>query len=466
MTQFEKKLVSIVPSERQLNWQETEFYAFIHYGVNQFTGREWGTGKEEPSIFDPRHLDTDQWCESFAKAGMRGAIITAKHHDGFCLWDTEHSQHSVMYSHYGKDIVALLADSCRKYGLKLGFYLSPWDRHDERYGQGKSYDDYFCAQLKELLSNYGEIFSVWFDGACGEGPNGKKQAYDWKRYYTIVRELQPGAAISVCGPDVRWCGNEAGHCRISEWSVVPRSMVDNEAIKENSQQADDTAFRQRIRSDEQDLGSRRILEKHEELVWFPAEVNTSIRPGWFYHAEEDSKVRSLEELSSIYIQSVGGNGTFLLNIPPHPQGYIAPPDVARLEELGQWIKNSFTENLLVNEVFTASSHEHGYEPDRINKSGEYWKALDDDKEQWVSIKAGYPITPRFLVMQEEIRQSQRIEEFSLSYWDGEVWANACDGTVVGYKRICPLPDGITAQKWMLRITACRGGATIKTLRLY
>jgi len=173
MTALEEELVSVKPSERQIQWQETEFYAFIHYGVNQFTGCEWGTGREEPSIFNPRQLNTDQWCKSFAKAGMRGAIITAKHHDGFYLWDTKFTSHSVMYSPYGKDIVAQLADSCRNYGLKLGVYLSPWGRHDARYGQGKAYDNYFCGQLTELLTRYGEIFSIWFDGACGEGPNGK-----------------------------------------------------------------------------------------------------------------------------------------------------------------------------------------------------------------------------------------------------------------------------------------------------
>ena len=453
MTEFVNKLVSVVPSERQIKWQETEFYAFIHYGINQFTNREWGTGNESPSIFNPQKLDTDQWCACVKMAGMRGIIITAKHHDGFCLWDTKHTRHSTMYSPYGKDIVAQLASSCAKHALKLGIYLSPWDRHDSRYGQGEPYDAYFCAQLGELLTNYGEIFCVWLDGACGEGANGKAQVYDWQRYYALIRELQPGAVISVCGPDVRWCGNEAGHCRKNEWSVVPRSMIDNEAIRENSQQADDAAFRRRVPSEEQDLGSRQALidydkKGHGELAWYPAEVNTSIRPGWFYHAEEDDKVRSLEELASIYIQSVGGNATFLLNVPPHPQGYIAAQDANRLAEFGRWLEDSFRENLLTQASFTAS-----------NQSGEL-------NEQWVMAETAHAISPHFFVLQEEIRESQRIEEFCLLYWNGAAWTEACSGGAVGYKRICRLRAAISSNKWMLRIPASRGPAVIKTFALY
>lgn len=466
MTELEKRLVSVVPNERQLRWQETEFYAFIHYGVNQFTNREWGTGQESPEIFNPQSLDTDQWCRCFTKAGMKGVILTAKHHDGFCLWDTSHTQHSVMYSPYGKDIVAQLAESCRKHGLKQGIYLSPWDRHDARYGQGNPYNDYFCDQLTELLTHYGEIFSVWFDGACGEGPNGNKQVYDWNRYYDLIRKLQPGAVISVCGPDVRWCGNEAGHCRKSEWSVVARSMIDNEKVQEKSQQADDEAFRQRIPSDIEDLGSRERLKNIEALAWFPAEVNTSIRPGWFYHAEEDDKVRSLAELSSIYIQSAGGNATLLLNVPPHPQGFIAPPDQKRLEELGEWLRNSFKHNLLAQAAYTASSYESEHDPNAIQRPNEFWKSREDDSDIHITADAGSVISPRYLVLQEEITQSQRIEAFTLYAWEDGEWKAVCGGTVVGYKRICPLPQNVSASLWKLVIPASRSGATLKTFALY
>lgn len=466
MTELVKRMTSVVPSPRQIKWQETEFYAFIHYGVNQFTDREWGDGQEDPQIFDPRQLDTDQWCASFAEAGMKGAIITAKHHDGFCLWATQYTTHCVTASPYKKDIVAQVALSCRKYGLKLGIYLSPWDRHDARYGQGKEYDDYFCNQLTELLTGYGDVFCVWFDGACGEGPNGKKQVYDWSRYYAVIRQLQPEAVISVCGPDVRWCGNEAGHCRASEWSVVPASMVDNEKVQEKSQKEDDSLFRKRIPSGNEDLGSRDVLKDAEELIWYPAEVNTSIRPGWFYHQAEDESVRSLEELTNVYLQSAGGNATFLLNIPPHPQGYIAPPDVQRLREIGAWLKGSFGTNLLADAAYTASSSEQGHGPEQIGKQGGYWKAEDDDAAIQIIAQADGDICPQYLTLQEEITQSQRIEAFTLSCWlDGE-WKAVCEGTVVGYKRICPLPHAVSGSRWRVTIPASRGGATLKTFALY
>jgi len=411
--------------------------------MNQFTNREWGTGREEPQLFNPQALDTDQWCDCIAKARMRAVILTAKHHDGFCLWDTKHTDHSVMHSPYGRDIVAQLAQSCSKRGLKLGIYLSPWDRHDARYGHGKAYDDYFCAQLTELLSGYGEIFCVWLDGACGEGPNGQKQRYDWERYYAVVRNLQPDAVLSVCGPDVRWCGNEAGRCRKSEWSVVPKSMADNEKIAGLSQQEDNEAFRQRVPSDSDDIGSREALRGIDDLIWYPAEVNTSIRPGWFYHVEEDQKVRTLAELQSIYLQSVGGNAAFLLNVPPHPQGYIAAPDAKRLEELGTWIHSSFSLNLLEGASFSVS-----------------------DDSYVVSVKTKRPVSPQYLVLQEDITQGQRIEAFTILYEQDEAWQIACQGTVVGHKRICPLPDGISSCQWKLEIHSCRGEARLKTFALY
>lgn len=466
MTDLLKRLTSTIPNPRQLKWQTLEFYAFIHYGINSFTGREWGTGQESPELFNPQFLDTDQWCDCLAKAGMRAVIVTAKHHDGFCLWDTKHTDYSVMSSPYGKDVVAGLAASCRKYGLKLGVYLSPWDRHDPRYGHGKEYDDYFCNQLTELLQNYGDLFCVWLDGACGEGTGGNKQHYNWERYYDLIYRLQPNIVISVCGPDVRWCGNEAGHCRESEWSVVPKSMADNEKIQDDSQQTDNNQFRQTIPSGSEDIGSRHALRDVDEFIWYPAEVNTSIRPGWFYHADEDSQVRSINELSSIYIQSVGGNASFLLNIPPHPQGYITEYDKKRLEELGVWIRENFRHNLLDGAVFTASSEAKGYPPTNLNQTGKWWKSLENDRVPTVTAEKESAISPHYLVLQEEISMSQRTEEFALYYWQDGDWRKACKGTVIGYKRICLIPEKIFAAKWRLEITSCRCGATLKTFALY
>ena len=236
-----REAAAVAPSPRQLAWQQMEFYGFIHFGMNTFTGREWGDGTASPALFDPACLDAGQWARALKSAGMRGMILTCKHHDGFCLWPSAHTGYSVKYAPWkgGRgDVVREAAEACRRAGLKFGVYLSPWDRHDPRYGAGKPYDDYYVAQLTELLTGYGELFCVWLDGACGEGPNGRRQAYDWARYYETIRALQPGAVISVCGPDVRWCGNEAGHCRPSEWSVVPAALRDAAYTAERSQQED------------------------------------------------------------------------------------------------------------------------------------------------------------------------------------------------------------------------------------
>ena len=281
----DKALVKIHPSARQLAVEQMEFYAFVHFTVNTFTDREWGDGTEPEEVFNPTAFDAEQWTDALLAAGMKGLILTCKHHDGFCLWPSAWTGHSVKNSPWkngGGDIVREVSDACRRAGLKFGVYLSPWDRNSPFYGQGKPYDDYFCAQLTELLTNYGEIFSVWFDGACGEGPNGKKQVYDWARYYALIRELQPGAAISVCGPDIRWCGNEAGDTRPSEWSVLPTGFARPDDVAEKSQQEDSAAFREKsLSATERDLGSREFLEGAVGYKWSPCETNTSIRPGWF-----------------------------------------------------------------------------------------------------------------------------------------------------------------------------------------
>ena len=318
-----KAVAEIRPTERQLQWQQLEFYGFIHFGINTFTDREWGLGNESPSLFNPTELDAEQWVRAFKSAGMRGLILTCKHHDGFCLWPSKYTDYSVKSSPWrdGRgDLVKEVSDACRKYGLKFGIYLSPWDRHEPSYGDSDRYNEFYLNQLEELLTNYGEIFAVWLDGACGEGPNGKRQVYDWDAYYDLVRRLQPNAVISVCGPDVRWCGNEAGQTRPEEWSVVPAALQDAERVQEKSQKVDDGQFGKEIRSQDLDLGSREAIRGVKDLVWYPAEVNTSIRPGWFYHESEDDKVKSLAELLDIYFNSVGGNAAFLLNVPPDNGG--------------------------------------------------------------------------------------------------------------------------------------------------
>ena len=443
------RYVQIVPSQRQFAHQSLEFYAFVHFTVNTFTDKEWGDGTESEIIFNPTEFNADQWVDAIKSAGMKGLILTCKHHDGFCLWPSAYTEHSVKNSPWknGKgDIVRDTADACRRGGIQFGVYLSPWDRNSKLYGQGKAYDDYYVNQLTELLTNYGQIFSVWFDGACGEGPNGKKQMYDWERYYEVIRRLQPNACISVCGPDVRWCGNEAGNTRPSEWSVVPKRTQDTEKIKEESQQSDTIEFRQRkIMAQDLDLGSRKVLENEKELVWYPAEVNTSIRPGWFYHEYEDDKVRPLSTLISIYEKSVGGNATFLLNIPPCRTGLFHKNDVARLKELGQYLKETYSENL----VDKASAV-------RTETGKTYQRFVTWDQ----------PVSVKRLVIQEDISKSQRVETFEILAKDqNNEWILIYTGTTIGYKKICPV-ENVQTKEICLRITDFRGDVFLKDFAIY
>lgn len=440
----DQELIKIVPSRRQLAYQATEFYAFFHFGMNTYTNREWGDGTEDPGIFDPEDLDASQWVSAAKSAGMKGVILTCKHHDGFCLWPTRYTGHSVVNSPWknGKgDVVREVSDACRRQGLKFGIYLSPWDRNQTCYGSGKEYDDYYIGQLTELLTGYGEIFSVWLDGACGEGPNGKKQVYDWERYYACVRKYQPDACICVCGPDIRWCGNEAGDVRRSEWSVVPARTALAESIQEKSQQADNEEFRQRkITSDMEDLGSRKALEGETDLIWYPAEVNTSIRPGWFYHPEEDDKVKSLKELIHIYTGSVGGNATFLLNIPPMPNGLLNVQDVKRLKEMGEWQEAAFSRNLAEEAGILASTEnpEHPVKELLADNLDTWYQPENGQAPAWITFTLKKAEDIGYLILKEAIWHSQRVEAFEVFVRAEESWEKVYTGTVIGYKKIVPV----------------------------
>lgn len=461
----------VTPSERQLAWQELEFYAFIHFTVNTYTDREWGTGSEDPAIFNPRDLDADQWVEAVKSAGMKGLILTCKHHDGFCLWPSRYTDHTVASSPWKEgagDVVKEVADACRRGGIKFGIYLSPWDLHERSYGDSPVYNEYFKNQLRELLTNYGELFCVWFDGACGEGPNGKRQVYDWDGYYDLIRELQPGAVISVCGPDVRWCGNEAGHTRASEWSVVPEQLRDNEKIQERSQQSDDREFAKRIDSMDEDLGSRDVIAGYEgPLVWYPAEVNTSIRPGWFYHSSEDDQVKSLEELLKVYYGSVGGNGSFLLNIPPAPNGLIHDNDLARLKELGDVLRSTFRDDLAANAAARATEEAEGHEAGRVidGRGDTYWRPREGTEQAAIEIELPEARTFDHIVLAEHIRSGQRIERFTLEARIGQTWSELTHGTVVGYKRICRFAP-VTANAIRLTVRESRWCPTVSAIQVY
>lgn len=466
--EMDRRLVQIVPSERQLAFQQLEFYAFIHFTVNTYTGREWGDGTEQESIFNPDRFDADQWVAAVKSAGMKGLILTCKHHDGFCLWPSRYTEHTVARSPFrdGKgDMVREVSEACRRGGIRFGIYLSPWDRNNMSYGHGKEYDDFFVNQLTELLTEYGPIFAVWFDGACGEGKNGKKQFYDWDRYYEVIRRLQPQACISVCGPDVRWCGNEAGRTRPAEWSVVPARMLDTEKIAEKSQQTDDEAFRQRgISATDQDLGSREVLEGERELIWYPAEVNTSIRPGWFYHESEDERVRPLEELLNIYYNSVGGNAMFLLNVPPAKDGRIHGKDVERLQEMGDSLRAAFARNLMEGAELEADHEEKGHEIGCVREDNydSFYKPEDGVREVTIRIRFSGPVPVSYVVLKENIRLSQRIEGYEICNEKSEL---LYEGTAVGYKKIARFPR-TEVRELTIRIRDARVCPTLAFVGVY
>lgn len=441
------RLIKAVPSERQLTYEKMEFFCFIHFTVNTFTGSEWGDGKEDVSIFNPTELDARLWVKTAKDAGMKGLILTCKHHDGFCLWPSKYTEHSVKNSPYknGKgDIVREVSEACKEFGLKFGIYLSPWDRNNSSYGKGKEYDDYYVNQLTELLTEYGELYTIWLDGACGEGANGKIQKYDWNRYYKVMRELQPNAVISISGPDVRWCGNEAGEVRESEWSVVAKDMTDPSITAELSQHEDNEEFRDRPLDETQsDLGSRERLKNEKELVWYPAETDVSIRPGWFYHEEEDDKVRSFENLKDIYLKSVGGNTTLLLNIPPMKNGKIHEKDMAILKRLGEFINGTFKNNLLKNALITTVlEHDcRGNSPDmmRTDDYNTYFMNKEGENKLLIEIKFDECKKLNYLVLKEAITFSQRVEKFNV-YFNDESGnkIKIFEGTTIGYKRIIDL----------------------------
>jgi alpha-L-fucosidase len=433
-----RRLASITPSERQIAWQEMEFYAFVHFGMNTSTGVEWGIGHEDPALFDPSELEADGWMTAIASAGMTGVILTAKHHDGFCLWPSRATKHTVAASPWQSgrgDVVREVAEAAARHNLRLGIYLSPWDRTEATYGTGTAYDDFFVAQLTELLSDYGQVFSVWFDGACGEGANGKVQVYDWDRYYRVIRELQPGAVISVCGPDVRWCGNEAGSTRSDEWSVVPASLLDQERIADKSQHQDDGEFARLVHSDEDDLGSRSALRDHlDDLAWYPAEVNTSIRPGWFHHPEEDDKVRAAEELMGVWYSSVGGNACFLLNVPPTAAGRISAPDVDVLDQLGRLIADYSARG--VSTTVTVSS---GVVPEGFGSAadapGAAWEPTSDDAQPTVDLHFDRPLRIEAIEVREDIRTGHRIEDLVVVGTNGDEEFSLGSAHAVGHRRI-------------------------------
>ena len=436
-----ERYVSVTPDENQLRLAGRPYYCFIHFGMNTSTAREWGAGNETPDDFTIQSINAKQWVSVIKASGATGIILTCKHHDGFCLWESEYTDFSVKNSAFQGDIVKMVSDECRRKDMDFGVYLSPWDMHDKRYGTD-AYNDYFCNQLTELLTNYGEVFEVWFDGA--KGSNAVKFEYDWDRYFELVRRLQPNANIAICGPDIRWVGNEGGKTRRSEYSVVPSALRDTEKTMKESQQSEGQASAlQKYSSTDEDLGSRSVLEKNAYLSWYPAEVDVSIRRGWFYSKNENVTVKSAKKLFNIYINSVGNNCTLLLNVPPSDKGVIHHKDVRALKKLGRLI-SSVTEKPIMIQKLGELTEDNGYIEYRF----------DNVKKM------------RYVVIEEDIRYSQRVEAFDLYIKkpDGK-YKQVYKGTVIGSKKIIPI-KGKKCIGACLVIRQSRSNPVIKSIGFY
>ena len=465
--QIISKAANIIPTQQQYNWQKMEFLAFAHFGMNTFTENEWGAGKEDPKLFNPTKFDARQWVRTFKNAGIKMLILTAKHHDGFCLWPSKYTEHSVKNSLWknGKgDVVREVSQACKEYGLKFGIYLSPWDRNNPSYGDSPKYNEYFCNQLRELLTNYGEITEVWFDGANGEGPNGKKQVYDWQSYYKVIRELQPNAVIFGMAPDIRWVGTESGYGRETEWSVIPIDLSKmNEKIATEKNPIDEIYQPHDIMGE--DLGSRDKIKNANGLFWYPAETDVSIRPGWFYRSSQDTMVKSPEKLVDIYFSSVGRNSVLLLNVPPDKRGLLSNYDKKSLMGMKHILNKTFRTNLAQNAKIKSAGMKKTFNASLLIDNSAYWTTIG--KLDTASIEFILPKESTFDVamLREEIRVGQRIEKFHFDFWNGADWIKFVDGTTVGYNRLLHFKP-IKTNRVRLVIEQSRLNPTISNFGLY
>ncbi|MGD0583474.1 MAG: alpha-L-fucosidase [Bacteroidales bacterium] len=425
--------VGPVPSERQLAWHEMEYYMFVHFTVNTFTDREWGLGDEAETVFNPTELDCRQWARVATEAGMKGIILTAKHHDGFCLWPSRFTDHSVKRSKWKNgdgDVIRELSKACKEYGLKLGIYLSPWDRNSAVYGKPE-YITYYRNQLRELLSEYGDIFEVWFDGANGgDGYYGgaretrkidNRTYYDWPNTWNVVRDLQNGAVMfSDAGPDVRWVGNESGLGSPTNWSLLKREEMYPGG----------------------DFASILGAGHEDGNYWVPAEVDVSIRPGWFYHAQQDSQVKSPEKLMELYYASVGRNCNLLLNVPPDRRGLLNENDVRTLIDFKGLRDKEFAVDLARNKkAKTSATRGKRFLPSFANDGdpGTYWATPDNVMSASLTIDLGAETEVNRVLIQEYIRLGQRVQKYSVQALVRNEWKTVVDGTTIGYKVIRKFP---------------------------
>jgi len=469
------KAALVVPTANQFAALKNEFIAFIHFGPNTFTRMEWGNGKEDPKVFDLKELHTDQWCQSMKAAGMKMVIITVKHHDGFVLWQSRYTSHGITSTGFqnGKgDILKELSASCKKYGLKLGIYLSPADlfqiesptglygnlskatkRTIPRQVSGRpfanktkfefevdDYNEYFLNQLFEVLTEYGQVDEVWFDGATPKTKGG--QQYNYTAWKKLIHALAPKAVV-FGKEDIRWCGNEAGATRNTEWNVIPYPVDPNTA----NNFPDLT---------EQSLGSREDLYKGKYLHYQQAETNTSIREGWFYRDDEKQKVRSADDVFDIYERAVGGNSTFLLNIPPNREGKFSPEDVKVLTEVGKRINETYGKNLFVNAKGAKQV---------LDKSINTYVLLPD-QQKILEIATNKPVTINRIVLQEAITShGERVEQHILEAWLNNKWQEIASATNIGYKRILRFPE-VTASKFRLKVLSSRASPAIATIEAH
>ncbi|KAL5727844.1 alpha-L-fucosidase [Ranunculus cassubicifolius] len=439
-----------LPSASQLKWQQREIITFHHFGVNTFTDSEWGTGKENPSIFNPTNLDTNQWVESAVKAGISLMILTAKHHDGFCLWPSKYTDHSVVSSPWQKgkgDVVRNFVDSAKAKGVDIGLYLSPWDRHEKRYGHEKPYNEYYLGQLQEILMRYGSVQEVWFDGAKGsDAPNMSYYFSDW---FAMVKELQGSINIfSDAGPDVRWVGNEKGYAGKTCWSTINRTSLTIGGSMEDYLNTGDS----------------------KGTDWLPAECDVSIRPGWFWHKSQSPK--PLSELLEIYYNSVGRNCVLLLNVPPNTTGLLSETDVQRLAEFRKAIDTIFSVNYALGSLIKASS-KRGSDLDQFGGENvvdddhlwTYWAPEGKSKgEYWIEFEGkGNKLKFNVVRIQEAIGLGQRIKKHEV-YADGKLIVSS---TTIGYKRLHRLDEGVIYANWVrIVIKGSKGLPLISSVGLH
>lgn len=452
-----------VPTARQLRWHEMEFYGFLHFTVNTFTDKEWGYGDEAEAVFNPTDFDADQIVRTAKEAGMRGLILTCKHHDGFCLWPSEFTEHSVKNSPWkngGGDVVKEISDACRRHGLRFGCYLSPWDRNSADYGT-PAYVTYYRQQLRELLTNYGDIFTVWFDGANGgDGYYGgaremrridNRVYYDWENTWQIVRELMPMAVMfSDVGPDFRWVGNERGIAGVKDGTCWA-TLNPGDGVPGNTQ----ANLNQGERPGER---------------WIPAECDVSIRPGWFYHASEDTKVKTPAQLLDIYYQSVGRGACLNLNLPPDRRGRIHENDIKSLREFRRILDETFATDFAKNAKRVASQV-RGDAPEfsaanlTDGNRGTYWATDDANTTPDVVFDLGKPVTINVVSLREYLPLGQRVEAFAIDTWTDGQWKEASRGTSIGNRRLVRLAP-VTTSRVRLRITQAPACPAISEFGLY